>query len=81
MQDYHQLAAGTVWAATRNSWSADKAGILSRLGIASPSSRERRSRLAEEELFSGKIDMICGNHITTLYLGGPGKAMFAWLHE
>jgi hypothetical protein len=44
---------------------ADKAGILARMGISLTFLEGTDDpREAEEALFSGKIDLICGNHIT-----------------
>jgi hypothetical protein len=53
---------------------ADKAGILPRLGIHLTFLEGTDDpRLAEEELFAGKIDMICGNHITPYVWAAQGK--------
>src|SRR5581483_1327419 len=53
---------------------ADKAGILPRLGIRLTFLEGTDDpRLAEDELFSGKIDLICGNHITPYMWAARGK--------
>ncbi len=53
---------------------ADKAGILSHLGIRLTYLEGTDDpRQAEEELFSGQIDMICGNHITPYKWAALGK--------
>jgi hypothetical protein len=53
---------------------ADKAGILGKMGIRLTFLEGTDDpREAEAELFSGKIDMICGNHITPYAWAAQGK--------
>jgi len=53
---------------------ADKAGILSRLGLRLTFLEGTDDpRQAEEDLFAGRIDLICGNHITPYMWAARGK--------
>src|SRR5439155_24096470 len=67
MQDYPPVELRAMFRAGHSQfWEvADKAGILSRMGVTlSYLEGTDDPRIAEEAPFAGKIDMICGNHIT-----------------
>lgn len=67
MQEYPPVELRAMFRAGHSQfWEvADKAGILTRMGIKLTYLEGTDDpRVAEEALFSGKIDLICGNHIT-----------------
>src|SRR6266480_2318725 len=67
MQDYAPVELRAMFRAGHSQfWEvADKAGILSRMAIKLTYLEGTDDpRVAEDALFAGKIDLICGNHIT-----------------
>lgn len=76
MQDYPPCELRAMFRAGHSQfWEvADKAGILPRMGLTLTYLEGTDDpRAAEEALFSGKIDMICGNHITPYIWVARGK--------
>lgn len=76
MQDYPPYELRALFRAGHSEfWEvADKAGILGRMKLSLTYLEGTDDpRVAEEALFSGKIDLICGNHITPYMWVARGK--------
>jgi hypothetical protein len=76
MQEYQPYELRAMFRAGHSQfWEvADKAGILPKMGInLTYLEGTDDPRVAEEALFSGKIDLICGNHITPYMWVARGK--------
>ena len=78
MQDYKPYDLNVLFRAGHSQfWEiADKAGILGKLNLTLRSIEETHDpRVADDGLLTGKIDFVCGNHITPYKWVGLGKPL------